>query len=107
MGQVGLLEMVKTMIKVGVAMGLILIVAGVFVMVVPTYTHTTVSYFGQEYETTTQNSPLMGLPILFVGLIVAGASAAYHRGAPKISQPAEKTVRDTSREDVDESRTQG
>jgi uncharacterized protein YjeT (DUF2065 family) len=92
------------MIKVGVATGLILILVGVFVMVVPTYTHTTVSYFGQEYETTTQNSPVMGLPILVVGLIIAGASVAYTRGASKISPPAERTVRDASHEDGEESR---
>jgi uncharacterized protein YjeT (DUF2065 family) len=92
------------MIKVGVATGLILILVGVFVMIVPTYTHTTVSYFGQEYETTTQNSPVMGLPILVVGLIIAGASVAYTRGASKISPPAERTVRDASHEDGEESR---
>ena len=44
LGQVGLLDKVKAMIKVGVATGLILILVGVFVIVVPTYTHTTVSY---------------------------------------------------------------
>lgn len=99
------MDKVKAMIKVGVATGLILILVGVFVMVVPTYTHTTVSYFGQEYETTTRNSPVMGLPILVVGLIVAGVSAAYTRGAPRISKPAERTVRDASHEDGEESRT--
>jgi uncharacterized protein YjeT (DUF2065 family) len=98
------LDKVKAMIKVGVATSLILILVGVFVMVVPTYTHTTVSYFGQEYETTTQNSPVMGLPILVVGLIIAGASVAYTRGASKISPPAERTVRDASHEDGEESR---